>query len=71
MSRKNLCEVEDKKENTIEEKIESNQLKKIDTIREQIKNTLYYPFGGIAIFSYEYYKYNPDLYLEIFIEESD
>ena len=39
-------------------------------IMEQVKNTLYYPFGGIALFSYEYYKYNPEMYLEIFPEDN-
>ena len=57
--------------NTIEETLGSKQLKDINTIKEQIKNTFDYSFGGIAIFSYEYYKYNPKMYLEIFSEGSN
>ena len=56
--------------NTINQNLGVNELKDINTIREQVKNTLYYPFGGIALFSYEYYKYNPEMYLEIFPEDN-
>ena len=57
--------------NTIEKNLKSNELKDVNTIREQVKNTIYYQFGGVAIFSYEYYKFNKKLYLEIFSEDSN
>ena len=60
--------------NTIEETLGLKELKDINIIKEQIKNTSYYRFGGIAIFSYEYSQKNPKMYLEIleiFSEESN
>ena len=57
--------------NTIEESLGNKKLRDINSIREQVQNAQDFSFPGIAIFSSEYYKFNPTLYLEIFSEKEN
>ena len=57
--------------NTIEESLGNIKLRDINSIREQVQNAQDFSFPGIAIFSSEYYKFNPTLYLEIFSEKEN
>lgn len=54
--------------NTLEQNLGSVQLRDVNLIKQQIQNTRDFSFPGVAIFSSEYYKFNPTLYLEIFSE---
>tara|TARA_Y100001970_G_scaffold73332_1_gene93049 strand:+ start:3003 stop:4229 length:1227 start_codon:yes stop_codon:yes gene_type:complete len=55
--------------NTIEQSLGSKKLRDINLIKDQVQNVQDFSFPGIAIFSSEYYKFNPTLYLEIFSEK--
>ena len=54
--------------NTIDNNLEKNQLRNSEIIRNQINNAIEFSFPAISIFSSEYFKYNPSLYLNIFSE---
>lgn len=55
--------------NTIENNLGKSKLKDVNLIKEQIQNVKDFSYPGIVIFSSEYYKFNPTLYLEIFSEK--
>ena len=55
--------------NTIEQNLGKTRLKDVDLIKQQVQNTKDFAFPGVAIFSAEYYNFNPTLYLEIFSEK--
>jgi len=54
--------------NTIDVKLEQNQLRNSKLIKNQINNVIEFSFPGISLFSSEYFNYNPSLYLEIFTD---
>ncbi len=56
--------------NTIVENLDSNDLRDVSIIKEQVQNVKDFSFPGVAIFSSEYYDYYPTLYLDIFPESN-
>ena len=55
--------------NTIENNLGNLSLKDVTIIREQVENVRDFSYPGVVIFSSEYFKFNPTLYLEIFSEK--
>lgn len=55
--------------NTIEQNLGKSKLRDVNLIKEQIQNAKDFSYPGVIIFSSEYYKFNPTLYLEIFSEK--
>ena len=53
---------------TLDDNLGVTQLRNSSIIRSQINNTKDFSFPGLAIFSSEYFNFNPSLYLEIFNE---
>ena len=54
--------------NTLEQNLGVTSMRDINLIKQQVQNTKDFSFPGIAIFSSEYFNFNPTLYLEIFSE---
>ena len=52
--------------NTIEKNLGKTSLRDVNIIRQQVQNAKDFSFPGVAIFSSEYYNFNPTLYLDIF-----
>lgn len=52
--------------NVIYSDLGTNEIKDINIIKEQVRNVKDFSFPGLSIFSFEYFKYKPTLYLDIF-----